>query len=235
MKIILHKSQSRGHIKHSWLNSFHSFSFGEYYDPNKMGFGKLRVINDDTIAPGAGFGKHPHQNMEIITIMLEGVINHEDSMGNSASIEAGEVQVMSAGAGVFHSEFNGSDKNEAKLLQIWILPNRLNVEPRYDQRKTKDLAKPNELYQILSPNKNEQGVWIHQNAWFYLGEFDAEKKIFYKLKNSKNGVYIFVIEGGLSLDEKYLACRDAVAISNSEEINFVVEKNSKILLMEIPL
>ena len=235
MKTILHKSTQRGHINHGWLDSYHSFSFGEYFDPKKMNFGKLRVINDDFIAAGAGFGKHPHQNMEIITIMLSGILKHEDSMGNAAEIKAGEIQVMSAGKGVFHSEFNGSDTEAVNLFQIWILPNRLDVEPRYDQKTIKDLALPNELYQILSPNPDDQGVWIHQDAWFFLGEFSEEKEIFYQLKKPNNGIYILVIEGTLTLENQQLEKRDAVGISEINSINFKAKKNSKILLMEVPL
>lgn len=235
MKIELYKAQDRGHVNHDWLDSYHSFSFGDYYDPNKMGFGKLRVINDDFIAAGAGFGKHPHQNMEIITLMLSGILKHEDSMGNSASIKAGEIQVMSAGSGVFHSEFNGSDSDSVNLLQIWIQPNRLGVEPRYDQKTIKDLARSNELYQILSPNKDGQGVWIYQNAYFYLGEFTQEKAITYELKNKNHGLYIFIIEGGLTLENQGLLRRDAIAISDTKSINFISKKASKILLMEVPL
>ena len=235
MKITIHKSQDRGHVNHGWLDSYHSFSFGEYYDPNKMGFGKLRVINDDFIAAGSGFGKHPHKNMEIITIMLSGILKHQDSMNNSALIRAGEIQVMSAGTGVFHSEFNGSDYDSINLLQIWVEPNKLDVEPRYDQKTIKNLAKKNELYQILSPNKDGNGVWIYQDAYFYLGEFEEEKEISYQLKNKDHGLYIFVIEGELSLKNQALFKRDAAEIYGEEIINFTAKKDSKVLLIEIPL
>ncbi len=235
MKIIIHKSHERGHVKNGWLESYHSFSFGEYYNPNQMGFGKLRVINDDFIAPASGFGKHPHKNMEIITIMLKGALKHEDSMGNSSTIKAGEIQVMSAGSGVFHSEFNASEQEETNLLQIWITPNRLNVEPRYDQKTINNLAKNNDLYQILSPNKDAQGVWIYQNAYFYLGEFDKETEIFYQLKNQDHGVYIFAIEGGFTLENQEFTRRDAIAISEAKSINLKTKKDSKILLIEVPL
>ncbi len=235
MKISLEKSQNRGHVKHGWLDSYHSFSFGNYYNPDKMGFGKLRVINDDIIAAGSGFGKHPHQNMEIITIMLSGILKHQDSMGNEASIRAGEIQVMSAGTGVYHSEFNGLDDKEANLLQIWVEPNRLNVTPRYDQKTIKDLAAKNQLYQILSPNPEGQGVWIYQDAWFYLGEFDSETKISYKLNKQNNGVYIFVIYGGLNLEKYDLEKRDALEITETDKIDFTAKKDSKILLIEVPI
>ena len=235
MKISLEKSQNRGHVKHGWLDSYHSFSFGNYYNPDKMGFGKLRVINDDIIAAGSGFGKHPHQNMEIITIMLSGILKHQDSMGNEASIRAGEIQVMSAGTGVYHSEFNGLDDKEANLLQIWVEPNRLNVTPRYDQKTIKDLASRNQLYQILSPNPEGQGVWIYQDAWFYLGEFDSETKISYKLNKQNNGVYIFVIDGGLNLEKYDLEKRDALEITETDKIDFTAKKDSKILLIEVPI
>lgn len=233
--IKLQKSQDRGHVSHGWLESYHSFSFGDYYDPGKMGFGKLRVINDDFIAAGAGFGKHPHKNMEIITIMLSGSLKHEDSIGNAAVIEEGEIQVMSAGSGVFHSEVNASKVLGVNLFQIWVVPNRLEVAPRYDQKALKDLAKKNELYQILSPNQGEAGVWIYQDAWFYLGEFDVETEVSYLLKKAGNGVYLFVVEGGLSADGQDLNNRDALEISDVAEFNFIAKKGSKVLLIEVPL
>jgi redox-sensitive bicupin YhaK (pirin superfamily) len=169
---MLYKAEERGHANHGWLDSYHSFSFAGYYDPNKMNFGSLRVLNDDTIAPGTGFDTHPHDNMEIISIPLEGKLAHKDSMGNGSVIEEGDIQIMSAGTGILHSEFNGSDTEIGKFLQIWIFPKERNIKPRYDQISIRDLRIENKLYQIVSPDVNEQGVQIMQDAWFHMGEFD---------------------------------------------------------------
>ena len=158
MKTIFHKSDTRGHADHGWLNSYHSFSFGNYYNPERMNFGTLRVLNDDTVAAGSGFGAHPHKNMEIISIPLEGNLQHMDDMGNSTIIKAGDIQVMSAGNGVTHSEYNQSSVDEVKFLQIWVIPNQRNITPRYDQISTLEIATKNSLYQILSPNEDDQGV-----------------------------------------------------------------------------
>src|SRR5210317_195033 len=171
MNTVLHKANTRGIANHGWLNSHHSFSFANYYNPERMHFGVLRVLNDDVVAPGKGFGTHPHDNMEIVSIPLEGDLEHKDSMGNSATIKQGDVQVMSAGTGVFHSEFNKNEDSEVKFLQIWIFPREKNVEPRYDQVSLRDIEKKNQFYQVLSPNKDDKGVWIHQDAWFNLGNF----------------------------------------------------------------
>ena len=171
MKTIIHKADSRGKADHGWLKSHHSFSFANYYNPERMNFGVLRVLNDDRLAAGMGFGAHPHANMEIISIPLEGDLEHKDSMGNTTVIKEGDVQVMSAGTGVQHSEYNHSKTEEVKFLQIWVIPNKQDVEPRYDQVSIRDIQKENEFYQIVSPNEGESGVWVHQDAWFYLGKF----------------------------------------------------------------
>jgi quercetin 2,3-dioxygenase len=169
MKTIFHSSSSRGHANHGWLKSHHSFSFANYYNPEKIHFGALRVLNDDYVAPGMGFGEHPHQNMEIISIPLEGDLEHKDSMGNVTVIKHGDIQVMSAGTGVYHSEYNKSKSNSVKFLQIWVIPNKENVKPRYDQITLNLKDRENKLQQILSPDANDEGVWIHQDAWFHLG------------------------------------------------------------------
>ncbi len=181
MKSLLHKSETRGHANHDWLNTYHSFSFANYYNPNQMNFGVLRVLNDDTIAGGEGFGMHPHDNMEIITIPLEGDLEHKDSMNNVGIIKQGEIQVMSAGTGVYHSEYNKNADRELKLLQIWVIPNVRNVKPRYDQISIKEIEKNNTFFQILSPNEDDEGVSIHQDAWFSLGNFEAGKNENYRL------------------------------------------------------
>ena len=180
MNLLTHPSKSRGFADHGWLKSYHSFSFANYFDPSKMGFKSLRVINDDYIDPSQGFGTHPHDNMEIISIPLEGDLEHKDSMGNVTTIKEGDVQVMSAGTGISHSEYNKNEDKDVKFLQIWIFPKKKNLNPRYDQISIRDIEKDNEFYQVLSPNKEDQGVWINQDAWFHLGSFSEEKTLDYE-------------------------------------------------------
>ena len=235
MKTQTHKADSRGHANHGWLNSYHSFSFANYYNPEKMNFGRLRVLNDDTVSAGHGFGRHPHRDMEIISIPLEGDLKHADSMGTEATIRQGEIQVMSAGTGVFHSEMNGNEDKEVKFLQIWIEPNDLSVEPRYDQQSIAELTTPNEFSQILSPNKEDSGVWIHQNAWMHFGEFDQDKEVSYELKDPSNGVYLFVIDGSGEVNGEELNKRDAIGVWDTNNFNISASKGSKILLMEVPM
>ncbi len=235
MKTILHKAQSRGHANHGWLNTYHTFSFAGYYDPERIHFGALRVLNDDTIAGGEGFGTHPHDNMEIITIPLYGDLKHKDSMGNEGIIKSGDVQVMSAGTGIQHSEFNANSDKEVKLLQIWIFSNKKNVDPRYDQISLKALEKENELFQILSPNKNDQGVWIHQDAWFHMGNLKSGWKGEYTLKGKNHGIYLFVIEGSISVEKNLLSYRDGIGITGIKKINMTATEEAKILIMEIPM
>jgi hypothetical protein len=235
MKTKLYKSENRGHSNHGWLNAHHSFSFANYYNPEQMSFGVLRVLNDDTIAGGKGFGTHPHDNMEIITIPLEGDLEHKDSMDNVGVIKEGEIQVMSAGTGVYHSEYNKNADKDLKLLQIWLIPNARNVEPRFDQISLKDIEKDNEFFQILSPNKDDEGVWIHQDAWFSLGKFEVGKIENYELKKKSNGIYIFVIEGKVNIENQELDSRDAMGIWDAENINLTSITKSKVLLMEVPM
>ena len=235
MHTVLHKANTRGHANHGWLDAKHSFSFANYHNPERMHFGVLRVLNDDRIAPARGFGTHPHDNMEIISIPLEGDLEHKDNMGNGTIIKNGDVQVMSAGTGITHSEFNANEDKDVKVLQIWLFPNKKNVTPRYDQLAIRDIEKNDEFYQILSPNKDDQGVWIHQNAWFHLGDFSKKQNINYKLKNKENGVYAFVIEGDANIAGQALNKRDGFGIWNTENIEIQVEKNSKVLLLEVPM
>jgi len=232
-KKVLHQAQTRGFADHNWLKSYHTFSFASYYNPERMNFGVLRVLNDDIIAPSMGFDMHPHNNMEIISIPLEGELEHKDSMGNVAIIKAGEIQVMSAGTGIYHSEYNKSSEKEGKFLQIWVFPNKKNVTPRYDQYILKN--EKNVLQQILSPNKDEEGVWIHQNAWFHLGNFDADKIVEYQLKNTENGVYAFVINGNITIEDVELQTRDALGIWNTNSLILKTLKDTTILLMEVPM
>ncbi len=235
MKTILHKSETRGHANHGWLDTHHTFSFANYYNPQRVHFGMLRVLNDDRIAQGEGFGKHPHDNMEIISIPLYGDLEHKDSMGNHGVITTGEIQVMSAGTGIFHSEFNKNKDKEVGLLQIWVFPNKKNVTPRYDQITLANIQKPDELYQILSPNPEDQGVWIYQNAWFHLGDLSEGWKGTYQLKDKKNGVYFFVIEGKVTVAEQELNRRDGLGVSEAESIEITTSAQTKLLVMEVPM
>ena len=235
MKTILHKSETRGHANHGWLDTHHTFSFANYYNPQRVHFGMLRVLNDDRIAPGEGFGKHPHDNMEIISIPLYGDLEHKDSMGNHGVITTGEIQVMSAGTGIFHSEFNKNKDKEVVLLQIWVFTNKKNVTPRYDQITLANIQKPDELYQILSPNAEDQGVWIYQNAWFHLGDLSEGWKGTYQLKDKKNGVYFFVIEGKVTVAGKELNRRDGLGVSEAESIEITTTAQTKLLVMEVPM
>lgn len=230
----MHKADSRGHANHGWLDSHHTFSFANYYDPQRMNFGVLRVLNDDIIAGGRGFGKHPHENMEIISIPLYGDLEHEDSMGNREVIKEGEVQAMSAGTGIFHSEYNKNPDKEVHLLQIWILPKKRNIEPTYSQISLKSEDRKNKLQLIVSPD-DDSGVTINQDAWFNITELDTGNSIQYKLKDPKNGVYIFVIEGDVSVNEQKLNRRDGMGIQEVESIDIKADTQTKVLLMEVPM
>ena len=235
MNTILHKAETRGHANHGWLDSHHTFSFANYYNPERVHFGVLRVLNDDIVAPGKGFGTHPHDNMEIISIPLEGDLEHQDSMGNVTVIKEGDVQVMSAGTGVFHSEYNKNNDKEVKFLQIWVFPNKKNVDPRYDQIAVREIERENDFYQVLSPNADDQGVWIHQNAWFHLGRFTETKEITYTLKGQGTGLYVFVLEGEVTAAGQELASRDGLGIWEVNEVKFKTSPKSRILLMEVPM
>ena len=235
MKKAFHAANTRGNANHGWLNANHSFSFANYHNPERMNFGALRVLNDDTIAAGMGFGTHPHENMEIITIPLEGDLEHKDSMGNIGVINEGEIQVMSAGTGVHHSEYNKNADQAVKVLQLWVFPKKQNVTPRYDQMSVRDLKKPNDFYQVLSPNSEDAGMWVHQDTWFHLGEFDVEKSLDYTIKKPGNGVYVFVIEGSFNVEGENLKKRDAIGIWDTETITFTAQSESKVLLVEVPM
>lgn len=235
MKSVIHKANTRGHANHGWLNSYHSFSFANYYNPERMNFGVLRVLNDDQVSAGKGFGTHPHSNMEIISIPLSGDLEHKDSMGNTTVIKEGDIQVMSAGTGIQHSEFNKNLDQEVRFLQIWVIPNKQNVTPRYDQIPLKDVEIENKFYQILSPNENDKGVWIHQDAWFNIGDFKKETSTSYKLNNTNNGVYAFVLEGELSINGQNLEKRDGFGVWEESELKIETKSNTKVLLMEVPL
>jgi len=233
---VLHKAATRGHANHGWLDSNHTFSFANYHNPERMHFGVLRVLNDDIVAEGRGFGKHPHDNMEIISIPLEGDLQHEDSMGNKAIIRKGDIQVMSAGTGIIHSEYNKNTDQVVKFLQIWVYPNQRNVSPRYDQITLDITQRQNKFQQILSPNREDEGVWIHQDAWFSMGHFDKDVQTKYRIKKAGNGVYVFVIKGSVTVEGKELESRDGFGIWDVAEINLkVTSADTEILLMDLSM
>jgi len=237
MQTILHTAGSRGHANHGWLNSYHSFSFAEYYNPDRIHFGALRVLNDDTVAGGMGFGTHPHDNMEIISIPTSGDLEHRDSMGTVQVIREGDVQVMSAGTGIRHSEKNKNSDRPVEFFQIWVFPNKKNVEPRYDQQHFEAAAMHNKLLTIVSPlGTNDGGVQIHQDAWFSMGQFDKDQAAAYQLKREGNGVYIFVIDGTVNIENgPQLQKRDGLGVTDASTIRFTAAANAKLLLMEVPV
>ncbi len=232
---ILHPANTRGDANHGWLHSKHTFSFANYYNPDRMHFGVLRVLNDDIVAAGMGFGTHPHDNMEIISIPLEGDLEHKDSMGNVAVIRNGDIQVMSAGTGITHSEYNKNKDQQVKFLQIWVFPNKRNVIPRYDQITLNAADRHNKLQQIVSPNPNDAGVWINQNAWFNLGNFDQDVSTEYTLNNKNNGLYVFNLSGNLEINGQTLNPRDGFGIWDTDKVSIKAQTNTEFLLMEVPM
>lgn len=236
MKSVLHKAGTRGHANHGWLDSYHTFSFAGYHNPERVHFGALRVLNDDTVAGGMGFGAHPHDNMEIISIPTSGDLEHADNMGNKQVIRQGDVQVMSAGTGVQHSEKNKNHDQPVKFFQIWVFPNQKNVKPRYDQKSFSEADKHNRLLTVVSPlGSADGGVQIHQDAWFSLGRLDKDFEVNYALKNPKNGVYAFVIEGDVTINGQALNRRDGLAITEAAELLIHADADAELLLMEIPV
>ena len=235
MNTVIHKANSRGLANHGWLQSNHTFSFANYHNPDRMHFGVLRVLNDDVVAGGKGFGTHPHDNMEIISIPLEGSLEHKDSMGNVSVIQQGDIQVMSAGTGIFHSEYNKNSAHPVKFLQIWLFPNKKNVTPRYDQISIKEVARKNEFYQVLSPHQEDQGVWIHQNAWFHIGEFEEGNEQSYSLKDKSNGVYLFVLDGKVDIEGNALERRDGIGVWEADEVHIKSRTSARVLVMEVSM
>jgi redox-sensitive bicupin YhaK (pirin superfamily) len=235
MKKVIHPANERGNANHGWLQANHSFSFASYYNPAKMNFGVLRVLNDDTVAPGMGFGTHPHDNMEIITIPAEGALAHKDSMGNEEVIYSGDIQVMSAGTGIQHSEYNASKVAAVKLFQIWIIPNQQNVTPRYQQITLNPADSLNQLQQIVSPKQDEAGVWIHQNAWMHIANFTEDKSVNYTVKNKGNGAYVLAINGEATIDTTVLHTRDAIGIWEAEEFVIHAKAGARILVIDVPM
>lgn len=235
MNTAFHEASSRGFAIHGWLTTHHSFSFASYYDPARMGFGALRVLNDDVIAPGSGFGKHPHDNMEIITIPLSGSLKHEDSMGNSAVIETGEVQVMSAGTGVEHAEWNASESDELTLLQIWILSEKRGVAPRYDQHRFDTAKYHNTFLSVVGPMGDEETLGIYQDARISLGRFEAGKEEVYRLKSPAHGVYFFIIDGEGNIESQKVQRRDALGVWNTTEVHVSSQTELFLLAVEVPM
>jgi len=233
---ILHKADTRGHADHGWLSSHHTFSFAGYYNPERMQFGALRVFNDDKVAGGRGFDAHPHDNMEIISIPLEGDLEHKDNLGNTEIIREGDIQVMSTGTGVFHSEYNANKDRPVSFLQIWLYPNQLNVTPRYDQISLNIAGKKNQLQQIISPDKEDAGTWIYQDAWFNMGLFDKGKEMDYRVKKEGNGVYVFVLSGSFTIDGQSVGTRDGIGITGTENISIVAtDDNAELLIIDVPM
>jgi redox-sensitive bicupin YhaK (pirin superfamily) len=235
MKTILHTAQSRGHANHGWLNSYHSFSFANYYNPERIHFGALRVLNDDTVAPGMGFGQHPHDNMEIISIPLSGQLKHKDTTGTEAIIKTGDVQIMSAGSGLQHSEMNGSRTEEVKFLQIWVFPKLRNIQPRYDQKTFDPQARKNSLQVVVSPEKSDNTIWINQDAWFSLTAPEKGHSIEYSLFKKGNGVYLFMLHGKATVSGQALSDRDGLGISETDSFTIEASEDAEILLMEVPM
>ncbi|MFN8281902.1 MAG: pirin family protein [Chitinophagales bacterium] len=232
MNTVIHKANDRGHANHGWLNAHHSFSFAGYYDPKKEQFGTLRVLNDDIVEAGFGFGMHPHNNMEIVTIPLKGALQHKDSVGNSGIIKAGDVQIMSAGSGIMHSEHATADE-DVNLFQIWVFPKKVNIAPRYEQRTFDEKERENNWQIVVSPNAEHNALWINQDAYFSLGNFTAATS--YKLNKEGNGVYLMVTEGEIEIDGNKLSKRDAIGITDTTEFQINVTQPSKLLIVEVPM
>jgi quercetin 2,3-dioxygenase len=235
MNTILHKASTRGHANHGWLDTSHTFSFGNYYDPARMHFGVLRVLNDDIVDGGKGFGTHPHDNMEIISIPLEGDLEHKDSMGTSTVIRQNDVQIMSAGTGVYHSEYNKNPDKKVNFLQIWVFPKQRDIQPRYDQRTFKPEDRVNKFQNIVSADKEAEGVWINQDAWFYLGNLKTSFQTNYQLRKNGNGVYAFVINGTATINGQKVSKRDGFGIWDIDKVSVTADSDAEILLMEVPM
>ncbi|MDF2437968.1 MAG: Pirin domain protein [Bacteroidota bacterium] len=235
MKTVFHSSNERGHADHGWLNAHHSFSFASYHDPSKVHFGLLRVLNDDIVAPGQGFGMHPHDNMEIVTIPLSGTLEHRDSMGNIGVIKPNEIQAMSAGSGLMHSEYNHSKTEPINLLQIWVFPKERNIKPRYDQKVFSASDKEGKFKTVVAPERSDDVMWINQDAYFSLGKFSDASTQEYEIKHAGNGAYVFVIEGGATINGQKLGKRDAMGISETDKFSMDIAAGSEILVIDVPM
>ena len=234
MKTILHKDNTRGHANFGWLNSYHTFTFGQYYEPERIHFGALRVLNDDTVAAGMGFGKHPHDNMEIVSIPLSGDLHHNDSTGRDKIIRQGDVQIMSAGSGIAHSEMNANKDKEVKFLQIWVFPKEKNIEPRYDQKSFAHEDRLNKIKTVVAPD-DENAIWINQDAWFSLADFTAATTAEYKMHKQGNGVYVFVLKGNVTVNDQVLETRDGLGVYETDTLNIKADTDAEILLIDVPM
>jgi hypothetical protein len=235
MKTVLHLAGSRGHANHGWLDSHHTFSFAGYHDPERVHFGMLRVLNDDIVKGGMGFGQHPHDNMEIVSIPLKGVLEHKDTTGGHGLIRAGEVQIMSAGSGLQHSEKNGSHSEDVNFLQIWVFPRERNIKPRYEQKLYPAAERQNRFQSVVAPDKTDGALWINQEAWFSLGSFTKDAKQDYVLHRKESGVYLFVIEGAINVNDQPLHRRDGYGVWDTDTVTFTATENAEVLLMEVPM
>ncbi len=234
MKTILHKANTRGHASFGWLNSYHTFSFGNYANPERVHFGALRVLNDDTVAKGMGFSKHPHENMEIVSIPLSGDLHHKDSTGRDEIIRQNDVQIMSAGSGIAHSEMNANKDKEVKFLQLWVFPKEQNIEPRYEQKTFNPEDRNNQILTVVAPD-DDKAVWINQDAWFSLGKFSKDFTTTYQLHKNGNGVYAFILSGTITINDQLLETRDGFGISETDTINIQANSDAEILLIEVPM
>lgn len=237
MKTELHPASERGHANHGWLDSYHSFSFATYFNPAREKFGCLRVLNDDTVSGGTGFDLHPHNNMEIISIILEGALEHRDSLGNVQVITKGEVQVMTAGSGVYHAEYNHSETEPVKFFQLWIFPREKGLKPRYDQLLFSEFMNQDQLVTLVTPDTNQQedALWIHQDAYISTIHITKNADFEYQLNIPGNGIFVFVIEGKISVDENTLTARDAIGVSETTSVNIKATDNSRVLFIEVPM
>lgn len=235
MKTTLHKANTRGHANHGWLDSFHTFSFAGYHDPSRVHFGALRVLNDDIVKGGAGFGRHPHDNMEIISIPLAGALEHGDNTGGHGIIKSGEVQIMSAGSGIAHSEKNASDTDPVNFLQIWVFPKVRNIQPRYDQKLFPADDRINKFQTVVSPEKDGNALWINQDAWFSLGNVKAGNTIDYAVNKKESGVYAFVIEGNVTINGEKLNKRDGLGVWDTDKLSVAADSDAEVLLIEVPM
>lgn len=235
MKTILHKAETRGHANHGWLDSHHTFSFAGYYDPSRVNFGALRVLNDDIVKGGAGFGRHPHDNMEIISIPLTGALEHGDNVGGHGVIRAGEVQIMSAGSGITHSEKNASATETVNFLQVWVFPKMRDIQPRYDQKLFPAEDRINKFQTVVSPEKDGNALWINQDAWFSLGKLKAGNSADYSFNKKDSGVYVFVIDGDVTVNGEKLNKRDGLGVWDTDKLTVVAGSDAEVLLMEVPM
>jgi len=235
MRTVLHKAETRGRANHGWLDSHHTFSFAGYYEPSRVHFGLLRVLNDDVVQGGMGFGQHPHDNMEIVSIPLHGSLEHRDSTGGHGIIRSGEVQIMSAGSGIAHSEKNASATEDVKFLQIWVFPKQRNIKPRYEQKLFDATERQNKLQTVVSPGKENGALWINQDSWFSLTHLQQGASLEYPLRKTGSGVYVFVIEGSVSIGDQELTRRDGLGVTETDTFSIKAQEESEVLLMEVPM